>query len=151
MSSIPTIKDERGAFIPYHFNFYDTFWDQVNISINNEKFTFRGMHYQTNPPQTKQVKVIQGRVLDFLYHLETGEVKIYELDIDNDLWINDDYAHGFLTLEPNTIFTYKVKGKYDPDSERSIVWDTIPEIKSKILEVIQNNKLTISEKDKLGK
>jgi len=151
MSSIPTIKDKRGVFIPYHFNFYDTSWDQVNISINSERFTFRGMHYQTNPYQTKQVKVIQGRALDFLYHLKTGEVEIYELDIDNDLWINDDYAHGFLTLEPNTIFTYKVKGKYNPDNEHSIVWDTIPEIKNKILEVIQDDKLIISEKDKVGK
>ena len=151
MSSIPTIKDKRGVFIPYHFNFYDTSWDQVNISINSERFTFRGMHYQTNPYQTKQVKVIQGRALDFLYHLKTGKVEIYELYIDNDLWINDDYAHGFLTLEPNTIFTYKVKGKYNPDNEHSIVWDTIPEIKNKILEVIQDDKLIISEKDKVGK
>jgi len=132
MNSIPTIKDERGTFIPYHFNVYDTNWDQVNISINNEKFTFRGMHYQTNPPQTKQVKVIQGKALDFLYHLKTGKVEIYELDINNDLWINDEYAHGFLTLEPNTIFTYKVKGEYNPNSEHSIIWNSIPEIKNKI-------------------
>jgi len=151
MSSIPTFKDERGAFIPYHFNYYDTNWDQVNISINHKKFTFRGMHYQTDPPQTKQVKVIQGRALDFLYNLETKEVTTYELNIDNDLWINSNYAHGFLTLEPNTIFTYKVSTRYNPDSEHSIVWNTIPEIKKIINDIIGDNKLILSEKDKIGK
>jgi len=151
MSSIPTFKDERGAFIPYSYHFYDTNWHQMNISINHEKFTFRGMHYQTNPSQTKQVKVIQGKALDFLYDLKTGEVKTYELDIDNDLWVNDNYAHGFLTLEPNTIFTYKVSTSYNPESEHSIVWHTIPEIKKIINDIIGDSKLILSEKDKIGK
>ena len=109
------------------------------------------MHYQTSPPQTKYVKVIQGRVLDFIYNLKTKEVKIYELDINNDLLVENHFAHGFLTLEPNTIFTYKVQGEYNPDSEHSIVWDTIPEVKSKINSIIGGNNLVISPKDKIGK
>lgn len=151
MNSIPTFKDERGIFIPYQFHYHDTNWDQVNISINPKPFTFRGMHYQTDPPQTKHVKVIQGKVLDFLYNLKTKEVETYELNIDNDLWVNSNYAHGFLTLEPNTIFTYKVSTRYNPNSEHSIVWNTIPEIKKIINNIIGDNKLILSEKDKLGK
>jgi dTDP-4-dehydrorhamnose 3,5-epimerase len=151
MNPILTFKDERGVFIPYSCNNNGTTWDQINISINPKKFTFRGMHYQTNPPQLKQVKVIQGRVIDFLYDLKTHEVKTYELDLNNDLVIDPKYAHGFLTLEDNTIFTYKVSTEYNPNSEHSIIWDTIPEIKKIINGIVGDNKLIISKKDKIGK
>ena len=147
VNNISTFKDNRGLFIPYNLEG----WDQMNISTNENIFTFRGLHYQTKPYQTKLVKVIQGKVLDFLYDIKSGSVEIYELNPDNELLITSNYAHGFLTLEPNTIFTYLVSGNYNPKSERSIVWDTIPEIKSIINYTIRDNKLTISEKDKIGK
>jgi dTDP-4-dehydrorhamnose 3,5-epimerase len=146
-NNISTFRDNRGLFIPYNLEG----WDQMNISTNESKFTFRGLHYQTKPYQTKLVKVIQGKVLDFLYDIKTNTVEVYELNQDNELLITSNYAHGFLTLEPNTIFTYLVSGDYNPKSERSIVWNTIPEIKSVIEYTIRDNKLTISEKDKIGK
>jgi dTDP-4-dehydrorhamnose 3,5-epimerase len=146
-NNISTFRDNRGLFIPYDLDG----WDQMNISTNENIFTFRGLHYQTKPYQTKLVKVIQGKVLDFLYDIKTDTVEVYELNPDNELLITSNYAHGFLTLEPNTIFTYLVSGDYNPKSERSIVWDTIPAIKSIINYTIRDNKLTISEKDKIGK
>ncbi len=146
-SKINTFSDNRGKFIPYNLEG----WDQMNISINEKVFTFRGLHYQTKPYQTKLVKVIQGKVLDFLYDIKSGVVEVYELDQSNDLLVTSNFAHGFLTLEPNTIFTYLVSGDYNPKSEYSIVWDTIPEIKSIINYTVRDNKLTISEKDKVGK
>ena len=146
-NNISIFNDNRGTFIPYNLEG----WDQMNISINEAKYTFRGLHYQTKPYQTKLVKVIQGKVLDFLYDIKSGAVEVYELDQSNDLLVTSNFAHGFLTLEPNTIFTYLVNGDYNPKSEHSIVWDTIPEIKSIINYTIKNNKLTISEKDKIGK
>jgi dTDP-4-dehydrorhamnose 3,5-epimerase len=146
-NNINIFTDDRGAFIPYDLKD----WDQMNVSINDKKHTFRGLHYQTSPPQTKLVKIIQGKVLDIVYNLDTKEVKSYILDKSNDLYIPSNYAHGFLTLEDNTIFTYLVKGAYSPISEHSIVWDTIPEVKSIIKSYITKDKLTISEKDKLGK
>lgn len=146
-NNISTFRDDRGLFIPYDLDG----WDQMNISTNENIFTFRGLHYQTKPYQTKLVKVIQGKVLDFLYDIKTDTVEVYELNQDNELLITSNYAHGFLTLEPNTIFTYLVSGDYNPKSERSIVWDTIPAIKSIINYTIRDNKLTISEKDKIGK
>lgn len=146
-NNISTFKDNRGLFIPYNLKG----WDQMNISTNKNKFTFRGLHYQTKPYQTKLVKVIQGKVLDFLYDIESGSVEIYKLNQDNDLLITSNYAHGFLTLEPNTIFTYLVKGNYNSKTEHSIIWNTIPEIESVINNTIKGNKLTISEKDKMGK
>lgn len=145
--NIPIFSDNRGDFIPYNLKG----WDQMNISTNKEKYTFRGLHYQTNPPQTKLVKVIQGKVLDIIFNLNTKVVKTYELTKNNSLLITDDYAHGFLTLEPNTIFTYLVKGRYNPENEHSIVWNTIPQVKSIIELYTTEDKLTISKKDKLGK
>jgi dTDP-4-dehydrorhamnose 3,5-epimerase len=146
-NNINIFPDSRGTFIPYAIRG----WDQINISINPTIYTFRGLHYQTKPFQTKLVKVIQGRVLDIIYNLKTKEIKTFELDINNDLLVEDNYAHGFLTLEDNTIFTYLVKGNYNPVSEHSIVWNTIPEIKNIIETVIGKNKLIISDKDKIGK
>ena len=145
--NIPIFSDNRGDFIPYNLKG----WDQMNISTNKEKYTFRGLHYQTNPSQTKLVKVIQGKVLDIIFNLNTKVVKTYELTKNNSLLITDDYAHGFLTLEPNTIFTYLVKGRYNPENEHSIVWNTVPQVKSIIELYTTEDKLTISKKDKLGK
>ena len=69
----PTFKDNRGSFTA--FDCKD--WEQTNVSINPSKYTFRGMHYQTNPPQTKYLKVVQGSIIDILYDLETKEVKTF--------------------------------------------------------------------------
>jgi len=111
------------------------------------------MHFQSNPYQVKYLTVIQGEVLDFLYNLKTGEVKEYQLNHNSDtLAITEEYAHGYLTLVPNTIIYYGVIGKYNPKTYKSIVWDTIPEINARIKQVVNNtDKITISEKDKLGK
>lgn len=146
-NNINIFPDNRGAFIPYDLKD----WDQMNVSINDKKYTFRGLHYQTDPPQTKLVKVIQGKVLDIIYDLNTKEVKSYVLDKNNDLFIAPNYAHGFLTLEDNTIFTYLVKGTYNPSSEHSIVWDTIPEVKEAVENIVKDNEIIISDKDKIGK
>ena len=80
VNNISTFKDNRGLFIPYNLEG----WDQMNISTNENIFTFRGLHYQTKPYQTKLVKVIQGKVLDFLYDIKSGSVEIYELNPDNE-------------------------------------------------------------------
>ena len=127
-------------------------WDQVNIVTNEKPYTFRGMHWQTNPAQIKCVKVIQGSVIDFLYNLKTLEVEFYNLNSSSEpLTIWEDYAHGYLTLEPNTIFTYLVKGEYNPQSEHSLVWNKVKAIRDMINTVIGNKELIISDKDKLGK
>ena len=84
-NKISVFADSRGDFIPYNLEG----WDQMNISINPTIYTFRGLHYQTKPFQTKLVKVIQGKVLDIIYNLKTKEIKTFELDINNDLLVED--------------------------------------------------------------
>ncbi len=143
------ISDHRGLF----FLDNEVDYDQIFIATNEARHTFRGMHYQSNPYQVKYLTVIQGEVLDFLYNLKTGEVKEYQLNTDSDtLAITEEYAHGYLTLVPNTIIYYGVIGKYNPKTYKSIVWNTIPEINARIKQVANNiDKITISKKDKLGK
>ena len=146
--SIKQFKDSRGIFMPYDVRG----WDQVNIVTNEKAYTFRGMHWQTNPSQVKCVKVIQGSVIDILYNLKTLKTEFYNLDSSSEpLTVGEDYAHGYLTLEPNTIFTYLVKGEYNPTSEHSLVWDKVKEIKDQINIIAGKKPLIISDKDKFGK
>ena len=110
---IKTIPDHRGTFnILEGKNF-----DQIFISKSDKKFTFRGMHYQTDPYQIKTLKIIQGSAIDFIYNIETKDVIKFELtDKSDQLTIGPNFAHGFLTLEPNTIALYGVEGKFNPDT-----------------------------------
>lgn len=142
------IRDHRGLFILEN----QVKYDQTFIVTNNYKYTFRGLHYQSDPYQTKCLSVIQGKIIDYLYDLNTSEVKKYILTPDSKmLVIEKNYAHGYLTLKPNTILYYGVYGKFNPDTYSSIVWDTIPNIKKSIEQYTKKQKITISEKDKLGK
>ena len=146
-----TFEDSRGSFTAIDSKYLDINWEQFNIGTNENKYTFRGLHYQTNPPQTKCIKVVQGKILDIWVDLKTKEVFTFELDDSEILFIPNNYAHGYLTLEPNTIVTYLVKGKYNPDSEHSMVWNTIPKVKNIIDDYLQGDEVCISDKDRIGK
>jgi dTDP-4-dehydrorhamnose 3,5-epimerase len=148
-----TYIDNRGSYTPIQTNIHNIKWDQCSISTNDKKGTFRGMHYQTNPPQTKYIKVVKGSIIDFIYDLNTNQLQYFILDNTNGLLIPNNMAHGFLTLEDNTIVTYMVEGEYNPHSEHSIIWDSIPELNDIITKqlISLNTTLTISDKDKLGK
>ena len=146
-----TFEDERGSFTAIDCNLLDRKWDQFNISINDKKYTFRGLHYQNNPRQTKCIKVVRGKIIDILVNLDTGEVGSFRLDNSEFLFVPNNCAHGFLTIEDNTIVTYLVNGEYNPDSEYSIVWNTIDEVKKIVTTYTNGKQLIISEKDNLGK
>lgn len=147
----PTFKDIRGSYTPIDTKTLGIEWDQCSISVNNRAHTFRGLHYQTNPPQTKYIKVIQGSIVDFMVDLETGETDFIMLNTSNAVLIPNNKAHGFLTLEDNTIVTYLVQGEYNPDSEHSLVWDTVEGVRRIVNGYVESNKIIISEKDRFGK
>jgi dTDP-4-dehydrorhamnose 3,5-epimerase-like enzyme len=71
----PVYKDERGVFSPvslYNYNdsLIDKNWVQVNTSVSDYKYTFRGLHLQLSPfEQTKYLTVIKGKILDFVVKL----------------------------------------------------------------------------------
>lgn len=146
-----TYRDNRGSYTAFLTNLKEIDWDQCSISVNDIRYTFRGLHYQTNPSQTKYIKVIKGSIIDFAVDLKTKQVSSVKLDSSTDsaVFISDNFAHGFLTLEPDTIVIYLVKGEYNPESEHSIIWNTIPDVKN-IIEQYTSN-VIISEKDANGK
>ena len=146
-----TFKDNRGSYTPILTNQLDLPWDQCSISINDKAYTFRGLHYQTNPPQTKYIKVVQGSIVDFAVDLKTGDAEFLAMGSDDAVLIPNDKAHGFLTLEPNTIVAYLVEGEYSPESEHSIVWTDNEIVKEAVNFFRNGNPLTISDKDLNGK
>jgi dTDP-4-dehydrorhamnose 3,5-epimerase len=146
-----TYEDNRGSYTPIQTNELGIEWEQCSISINDKKGTFRGLHYQTNPPQTKYIKVVRGSIIDFMFNLDTNELNYFTLDSNQAILVPDNMAHGFLTLEDDTIVTYMVKGEYNPNSEHSIVWHTIDEVKRVILDSLHGSNLIISDKDNEGK
>ena len=128
--------DDRGYFFEsYNRNTYmdnglDVEFVQDNES-KSQKGVLRGLHFQRPPfAQGKLVRVIQGAVRDVAVDLrkdsETyGQWESVELTADNKtmLWVPPGFAHGFVTLEDNTIFAYKCTNLYDKESEGSIVWN----------------------------
>jgi dTDP-4-dehydrorhamnose 3,5-epimerase len=102
---------------------------QDNQSLSNTGVV-RGLHFQ-NPPhaQGKLVRVIQGSVLDVALDIRKesptfGQFHVILLSAENkkQFWIPEGFAHGFSTLEDNTIFQYKCTNYYHPSSESSLLW-----------------------------
>ena len=108
---------------------------QDNESLSAEPGTVRGLHFQTFPSaQGRLVRIVRGAVMDVAVDLRVdsesyGDHVAVRLDgeVGNQLWIPPGFAHGFCTLEPDTLMAYKVTAYYDPDADRSILW-TDPEI-----------------------
>jgi dTDP-4-dehydrorhamnose 3,5-epimerase-like enzyme len=146
-----TFEDERGSFTPMSTSTLDEQWDQCSIALNKKRYTFRGLHYQTNPPQMKYVKVIQGSIVDFSVDIETMQGESMVVGENEAVLIPAGRAHGYLTLEPNTIVAYLVQGEYNPESEHSIVWTHSPDVKRIVESYVRKSPLIISEKDEKGK
>ena len=127
--------DKRGYFFEsYNKTTYSkigikTKFVQDNFSIS-KKNVLRGIHYQKNRPQGKLVSVISGSILDVAVDIRKnsktyGRHECYILSEENSkqLWIPEGFAHGFLTLSPRTIVTYKCTELYDPKDQNTIIWN----------------------------
>jgi dTDP-4-dehydrorhamnose 3,5-epimerase len=103
---------------------------QDNQSFS-QKGTLRGLHAQQAPfAQTKLVRVIQGRVLDVAIDIRKnsstyGKYETIELSAENQLQflIPQGFLHGFVTLEDDTIFAYKVNNYYSKEAEIGAIWN----------------------------
>lgn len=129
-------KDSRGYFMEaWKQEEFNEHVGKTNFIQDNEsKSAFgvlRGLHYQKGSlSQAKLVRVIKGRVLDVAVDIRKSSptfgkhVKI-ELSEDNkrQLFIPRGFAHGFLVLSDEAIFTYKVDNPYAPQAEAGIRWD----------------------------
>ena len=103
---------------------------QSNQSLS-QKGVLRGLHFQTPPhAQSKLVRVIQGAVLDVAVDVRKnsptyGQHFSILLSAQNKkmFYVPVGFAHGFLTLEDNTIFSYKCGNYYNRVSEQGILWN----------------------------
>ena len=128
--------DARGYFFEsynkelFTKNGLDLNFVQDNQSLSH-KGVLRGLHFQ-NPPfaQGKLVRVITGAVFDVAVDIRKksptyGKHFGAELNEENKMmmYIPEGFAHGFLTLRDNTIFSYKCTNFYNKASEESIKWN----------------------------
>jgi dTDP-4-dehydrorhamnose 3,5-epimerase len=129
-------EDERGYFFEsYNKMQFSKHSIEVDFLQDNQSLSqagvLRGLHFQAPPfAQGKLVRVIKGAVFDVAVDVRKGSPTYGEhfdliLDEKNKtmLWIPEGFAHGFLTLENNTIFSYKCTNYYHKASERCIRWN----------------------------
>ena len=135
--------DDRGYFSP--------FFIQKDLDDNEIKFegvvqcnrsksskgVVRGLHFQKNPKcQTKLVEVIQGSAIDIVVDIRKKSptygqhtsvlLKPYDsndIESGRQLYVPRGFAHGFISLEDNTIFQYLIDNDYAPDFEGGIYWN----------------------------
>ena len=129
---------------------------KINFCQDNEskssKGVLRGLHYQLPPhAQTKLVRVISGRVLDVAVDIRKnsptfGKYVAVELSGENkkQLLVPRGFAHGFVVLEDDTIFAYKVDNYYSPECDRGIAFD---DKNLNIDWILNHNELNLSAKD----
>lgn len=104
---------------------------QDNQSCSRARGTLRGMHFQIPPKaQDKLVRVLRGAVLDVAVDLRKaspsyGKWASAVLSAENgkQMFVPKGFAHGFLTLEPDTEVFYKVSAFYSREHERGLAWD----------------------------
>ena len=144
-TAIPDVKivtpkkfgDVRGFFSE---TYKEADWDvrslsfdfvQDNHSLSGPVGTLRGLHFQTTPfAQDKLVRVTRGRILDVAVDIRRssatfGKHVAVELSAENwrQLLVPVGFAHGFLTLEPDTEVLYKVTAFYSQPHDRGLAWD----------------------------
>jgi dTDP-4-dehydrorhamnose 3,5-epimerase len=162
LSNIPSLKA-----IQNDNSLFSTLFLQDNMSVSH-KNVFRGLHYQTGMwEQSKLVRVLKGSVVDFIVDLRQesqtyGKFEYFELNDKNklSLFVPPYFAHGFLSLEDDTIFTYKCGNYYNKEHEGSInVLDpivrnitnnheTIMDVISLYVPIDDDKDLLMSEKDR---
>lgn len=130
-------EDDRGGFARIYCarefaeHGLDARISQSSLSWNTARGTLRGLHYQTAPHrESKTVRVVAGAIFDVMVDLRTesstrGQWFGTELSAANAraLHIPAGFAHGFLTLEDDSVVHYQISDFYVPDAGRGIRWD----------------------------
>ena len=140
--------DKLEEFLGYKINFC-----QDNES-KSSRGVLRGLHYQLAPAaQTKLVRVIQGSVLDVAVDIRKGSPTFGQhvsvnLSSENkkQLLVPRGFAHGFVVLEDDTVFAYKVDNYYSPENDRGILFS---DVNLGIDWKIPHSELNLSAKDEV--
>jgi dTDP-4-dehydrorhamnose 3,5-epimerase len=132
----PTVyEDARGSFREqFRSDLFEkegliTHFVQDNISTSS-RGVLRGLHYQIVNPQIKLVTVLHGSVVDVVVDLRKGSptfskhVSVLLSDRNKEmLYIPAGFAHGFQSLEDDTVFHYKCSDYYNRNGERALLWN----------------------------
>ena len=117
------------------------------------KGVLRGLHYQVQHVQGKLVRCIQGSVYDVMVDIRKNSDtfgKWFGIELNRSdllVWVPPGLAHGFYTLSDTAEFQYKTTDYYDPESQRSIIWN------DKFLNIdwLNTQEPIVSDKDMKGK
>jgi dTDP-4-dehydrorhamnose 3,5-epimerase len=104
---------------------------QDNQSLSRRAGVVRGLHFQRSPAaQDKLVRVVRGSIYDVAVDIRRASPNfgkwaglVISAELGNQLFVPAGFAHGFMTLEPETEVLYKVSAPYSPEHERSIRYD----------------------------
>ena len=144
-TAIPAVKIVTPKKFGDHRGFFSETWSrkaftdagldldfvQDNQSLSAPVGTLRGLHFQSPPfAQDKLVRVTRGRILDVAVDIRTssptfGQHVAVELSAENwrQLLVPIGFAHGFVTLEPDTEVIYKVTAPYAPQNDHGLAFD----------------------------
>jgi dTDP-4-dehydrorhamnose 3,5-epimerase len=131
------IADERGYFSEiFRLNIFTEHAGTVDFVQDNQSLsvragTIRGLHFQTKPAaQGKLVRCLAGRFMDVSVDLRSDSPTfgkwisvILSPEENNQLWVPVGFGHGFCTLEPNSIISYRVTNYYSPEHDKGVAWD----------------------------
>jgi dTDP-4-dehydrorhamnose 3,5-epimerase len=132
----PTVfSDDRGYFFESYnkVDFSEIGIDVDFVQDNQSKSirgTLRGLHFQKKHPQAKLVRVLSGRVFDVAVDLRKdsptfGQWAGVVLDDENkkQFFVPIGFAHGFLTLSEDAVFSYKCSDFYYSKDEGGVLWN----------------------------
>lgn len=131
------IEDERGYFSEiFRLNSFAERVSAVEFVQDNQSLsvragTVRGLHFQTSPAaQGKLVRCLVGKLVDFAVDLRKGSPTFgrwisvtLSPEHNNQLWVPIGFGHGFCTLEPNTVISYRVTNYYSAENDKGVAWD----------------------------
>ena len=133
---LPTVyKDERGYFIEsYNKKALAQIGFEKDFVQDNEsksvKGVLRGLHFQTKNVQGKLVRCVFGKVLDVAVDLRSNsetylqwESIVLDSERKNMFYVPEGFAHGFLVLSEEAVFSYKCTNYYTPEFESGIIWN----------------------------
>jgi dTDP-4-dehydrorhamnose 3,5-epimerase len=143
--AIPDVRIVRPRKFGDHRGFFSETWSrksfaeagididfvQDNHSLSAATGTLRGLHFQSPPfAQDKLVRVVKGRILDVAVDLRKssptfGKWVAAELSAEGwqQILVPTGFAHGFVTLEPDTEVIYKVSAPYSPADDHGVAWN----------------------------
>ena len=98
--------------------------------LYSKKGALRGLHYQTVHSQAKLIHVISGALFDVALDLRENSptygkyhAELLKAEDNKVLFIPEGFAHGFISLTDETVFSYQCSGKYVPEACGGIVWN----------------------------